>query len=248
MTKVIDVTTCGASPTNADDTAAIQQAINSAAPGDTVLIPAVGAAGPYMVDAVTGIQLKLNITLSIAGVVQAIPNNATHYAIARATIVLRRCAVGHRDSCEGFVAQAVALMHCDPMMIAALIWIVVLSLALITAMRNELHSFGSSPCCSPLAFQCGMPLPGSGGSTKHAAPLPIATTISSRWIKLPSSASWPPRSWPSFTQKRRSCATTIRNNLSAIGPTALNELPALCRQGTAAALWSASSERKQAEC
>jgi parallel beta-helix repeat protein len=63
-----------------DDTAAIQAAINQVAgTGGTVLVPD----GAYMIDAVTRLYLKSNMTLSMSSgaVLKAIPNNQSGYAI-----------------------------------------------------------------------------------------------------------------------------------------------------------------------
>ncbi|MGA2080406.1 MAG: right-handed parallel beta-helix repeat-containing protein [Holophaga sp.] len=63
-----------------DDTAAIQMAVNAVArTGGTVLVPA----GTYMVDAVTSVMLKGNMTFQMAegAVLKAIPNGVGNYSI-----------------------------------------------------------------------------------------------------------------------------------------------------------------------
>ncbi len=65
-----------------NDTAAIQRAVNAAAgTGGTVRVPG----GTYLIDAVTSILLKSNLTFSMApdAVLKAIPNGATNYAILK---------------------------------------------------------------------------------------------------------------------------------------------------------------------
>jgi len=65
-----------------DDTAAIQKAVNAmGGTGGTVSIPA----GTYMVNALTSIQMKGNMTLSLdsGATLKAIPNNSANYTIVR---------------------------------------------------------------------------------------------------------------------------------------------------------------------
>ncbi|RDS81147.1 hypothetical protein DWU98_11430 [Dyella monticola] len=66
-----------------DDTAAIQAAINALpASGGTVVIPN----GTYMINALTGLNLRSHVRLSMWGgaYLKAIPNNATRYNIVKA--------------------------------------------------------------------------------------------------------------------------------------------------------------------
>lgn len=62
-----------------NDTAAIQAAINKAPSGSTVVVPN----GTYMIDALTSVKLKSNLTFSMEpnAVLKAIPNNEGSYAI-----------------------------------------------------------------------------------------------------------------------------------------------------------------------
>lgn len=62
-----------------DDTAALQRAVNAVATGGTVSLPD----GTYMVNALTSVLLKSNMTLSLSqgAVLKAIANSATGYAI-----------------------------------------------------------------------------------------------------------------------------------------------------------------------
>ncbi len=66
----------------ANDTAALQKAVDAmAGKGGTVRVPA----GTYMVDALTSVYLKSNMTLSMdsGATLKAIPNSATNYGVLR---------------------------------------------------------------------------------------------------------------------------------------------------------------------
>ncbi|MCK9617757.1 MAG: hypothetical protein M0R21_07960 [Lentimicrobiaceae bacterium] len=73
-----DVKSTGATGNGStDDTGAIQAAIDQVAPGGTVLIPD----GTYMINAVTLLNLKSNMTLKMenGAILKALPNSNTHY-------------------------------------------------------------------------------------------------------------------------------------------------------------------------
>lgn len=88
-----------------DDTKAIQAAVNQAAgTGGTVLVPD----GTYMIDAITSIQIKSNMTLRMSGgtILKALPNGKDNYSIINITgasniNVIDGTLIGERDKHSG---------------------------------------------------------------------------------------------------------------------------------------------------
>jgi parallel beta-helix repeat protein len=92
-----------------DDTAAIQAAVNRVGgTGGTVSVPD----GSYMINALTGVQLKSNMTfqMSVGATLKALPNSAATYAIIRIESVsdvkvTGGTVVGERDAHQGSMGE-----------------------------------------------------------------------------------------------------------------------------------------------
>ncbi|WP_432745509.1 right-handed parallel beta-helix repeat-containing protein [Methylobacter sp. G7] len=92
-----------------DDTAAIQAAVNQVAgTGGTVLVPD----GTYMIDAITGIQIKSDMTfrMSRGTILKALPNKKDHYNIINITgasniNVIDGTLIGERDEHLGTTGE-----------------------------------------------------------------------------------------------------------------------------------------------
>lgn len=70
---ILDITSFGASPSQADCTANIQAALDAANAGDTVLVPQ--ASGPFKVNALTFLRPKSGTILTIDGILSGLPND-----------------------------------------------------------------------------------------------------------------------------------------------------------------------------